>query len=49
MKITRQQLRRLIREMAWDPKLTLYAHPSHVATYAGETPRSVRRTKDVTS
>ena len=44
MKITRQQLRKLIREMAWDPKTSPHAHPSYV--YSGESPRAVRRTKD---
>lgn len=44
MKITRRQLRKLIREMAWDPKSSPYAHPSYV--YPGETPRAVRRSED---
>jgi len=46
MKITRRQLRKIIQEMAWDPKSSPYAHPDHVATYAGETPRSVRRSQE---
>jgi hypothetical protein len=46
MRITRRQLRRLIKEMAWDPKSSPYAHPDHVYTDMGETPRSVRRSQE---
>lgn len=51
MRITKRQLRRLIKEMvikemAWDPKSSPYAHPDHVFPLAGETPRSVRRSQE---
>ena len=46
MRITRRQLRELIKEMAWDPKSSPYAHPGYMYGDLGATPRSVRRTKD---
>lgn len=46
MKITKRQLRKLIKEMAWDPKSSPYAHPSKVFPRVGETPRSVRRSQE---
>jgi len=46
MRITRQQLRKIIQEMAWDPSAPPYAHPYFVDIEDGDTPRSVRRTQD---
>ena len=45
MKITKKQLRKLIKEMAWDPSLSTGAHPNFVNTRFGDTPESVKGSK----